>query len=102
MAILSEAPVTTRGICSACIHEAACIYARSAAQIVLNCGQFEPCPPRAPEPADQDRAELAALWGLPADEESSHYPGLCVNCEDRHICRYPKPAGGVWQCGEYR
>jgi hypothetical protein len=27
---------------------------------------------------------------------------LCSNCEDRHTCIYPKPAGGVWHCEEYR
>jgi hypothetical protein len=27
---------------------------------------------------------------------------LCSNCEDRHVCIYPKPVGGVWHCDEYR
>ena len=28
--------------------------------------------------------------------------GLCVNCEERFDCGYPKSPGGVWHCAEYR
>ena len=28
--------------------------------------------------------------------------GLCMDCEYRNDCTYPKPEGGVWHCGEYR
>ena len=27
--------------------------------------------------------------------------GLCVNCAQRETCQFPRPAGGVWFCGEY-
>lgn len=27
--------------------------------------------------------------------------GLCVNCDHRYYCTYPKPPGGVWSCDEY-
>jgi hypothetical protein len=27
--------------------------------------------------------------------------GLCVNCDRRYDCTYPKPAGGVRSCDEY-
>lgn len=27
--------------------------------------------------------------------------GLCVNCDRRYDCTYPKPPGGVWSCDEY-
>lgn len=27
--------------------------------------------------------------------------GLCVNCENRETCVFPKPLGGVWHCEEY-
>ena len=27
--------------------------------------------------------------------------GLCVNCDLRRDCTYPKPPGGVWNCDEY-
>lgn len=27
--------------------------------------------------------------------------GLCVSCDLRFGCTYPKPPGGVWNCDEY-
>jgi hypothetical protein len=27
--------------------------------------------------------------------------GLCINCDLRRDCTYPKPPGGVWNCDEY-
>ena len=36
-----------------------------------------------------------------AEEETSKYTGLCVNCENRRTCAHPKPAGGVWHCEDY-
>jgi hypothetical protein len=29
------------------------------------------------------------------------FQGLCVNCDRRFDCTYPKPAGGVRSCDEY-
>jgi hypothetical protein len=36
-----------------------------------------------------------------AAEDSAKYVGLCVNCEHRTTCRYPKPEGGLWHCEDY-
>jgi hypothetical protein len=27
---------------------------------------------------------------------------LCLNCEVRESCKFPKAEGGVWHCEEYR
>jgi len=104
MATLTYEVVTKAGgICSVCKHEADCIYPRRMGQIVLNCGQFEPCPPVAPPRRDRAQVELEKLWEKSASEEpGTKFKGLCTSCEDRHVCIYPKPAGGVWRCEEYR
>jgi hypothetical protein len=103
MATLSHAVVTGRGICSTCKHEEVCIYPRNGGQIVLNCGQFEPCPPMPSRPPEKDQMELEELWKKSSrDKPGKEFKGLCSNCEDRHTCIYPKPAGGVWHCEEYR
>jgi hypothetical protein len=103
MAILTEVVVTTRGLCSACRYEAGCIYPRSKEEVVLNCGQFEPCLPLAQPPPSPDQVELEKLWRKSSREESdTKFKGLCSSCEDRNVCIYPKPAGGVWRCEEYR
>jgi len=103
MAILTEAAAATCGLCSACKHEAGCIYPRSKGQIVLNCGQFEPCPPISRPAPSRDQVELERLWNKSSHKESeTKFQGLCASCEDRNVCIYPKPAGGVWRCEEYR
>jgi hypothetical protein len=103
MAIPIETVTTTRGLCSACVHEAGCIYPRSKEEIVLNCGQFEPSQPTPRPAASRDQVELEKLWKKPSREESEKkFQGLCSSCEDRNVCIYPKPDGGVWRCEEYR
>lgn len=103
MAIAIETVTTTRGLCSACRHEAGCIYPRSKDQVVLNCGQFEPAPPAPRPPAGRDQVELEKLWKeSSAPKVDSKFQGLCASCEDREVCIYPKPEGGVWRCEEYR
>lgn len=27
--------------------------------------------------------------------------GLCVDCDNRNTCIFPKHEGGIWRCGEY-
>ena len=27
--------------------------------------------------------------------------GLCMDCENRKSCTFPRPASGVWHCEEY-
>jgi len=103
MATLSHAIVTSRGICLTCRHEEGCIYRTNPDQIVLNCEQFEFCPPIAPRPPGGDQAELEELWKKSSqDEPGKELKGLCENCEERHTCIYPKPPEGVWRCEEYR
>ena len=35
-------------------------------------------------------------------EEAGKYMGLCMNCEERKSCTFPKTHGGVWHCEEYK
>ena len=35
------------------------------------------------------------------DPDEERPRGLCVNCENREDCTFPKPPGGVWHCEEY-
>jgi hypothetical protein len=38
---------------------------------------------------------------LPAGSDRIHR-GLCLNCDVRNTCTFPKPEGGVWFCEEYQ
>jgi len=103
MATISHVVATGRGICLACKHEESCIYPRNPGQIVLNCEEFEPCPPRASLPVSKAQIELETLWKKSShDKPRKELKGLCTNCEERDTCVYPKPAEGVWRCEEYR
>lgn len=103
MAILTEKVATTCGLCSACIHEQGCVYPKSKDQVVINCGQFEPCATVSRPKPSRDQVELEKLWRKPSHSESeAKFKGLCSSCADRDVCIYPKPAGGVWRCEEYR
>jgi hypothetical protein len=92
---------TAHGVCSACMHEMTCAHPRDLEHPPLECAEFE-IAVRPADPVDgsacTDGHEAAALGAeLPAGIK-----GLCVNCEERASCAYPKPEGGVWRCEEYR
>jgi hypothetical protein len=36
------------------------------------------------------------------EREPGKSRGLCSICEDREVCTFLKPEGGVWHCEEYR
>jgi hypothetical protein len=45
--------------------------------------------------------EVGTLSGVTAPPAETLFRGLCVNCDLRWKCTYPKPPQGVWSCDEY-
>jgi hypothetical protein len=93
-------PSAAGGVCLACKFDPDCIYEAASGRVILQCEQFEmgfresPVQaPSIPESSFSARSRHA--------KESSAYPGLCSNCDNRETCIYPKPEGGVWRCEEY-
>lgn len=86
-----------RGLCWMCAGTSTCTYRRDPRQPVWQCDEFE-CgiSPVNISPPTHSRIEF-----IPGDENPGEYAGLCVNCEHRETCTYPKPEGGVWHCNEY-
>jgi hypothetical protein len=92
------------GICSTCRNMATCCYFATRGPVFF-CELFEveghtppnPAPPvrRAPR-----RRPAPARVGNPV-REIPRLKGLCVNCELRSTCTYPRPPEGVWYCEEY-
>ncbi len=39
---------------------------------------------------------------LPGVDEVTEFKGLCVNCDNRKLCRHAKQPGGIWHCEEYQ
>jgi hypothetical protein len=83
------------GVCAACKYDPDCIYKTISTGVILQCEQFEL----------GFREETAAPTQTPVRPGrkaiANGHLGLCVNCEHRDTCIYPKPEGGVWRCEEY-
>ena len=92
----------TGGLCSTCNNAPSCFY-RATRGPALFCELFDDYVPSVErtrvEKALPSADSSAALRA--AEEETSKYTGLCVNCENRRTCAHPKPAGGVWHCEDY-
>ena len=91
------------GLCQTCMYAADCALTKARGLPVLQCEEFE---------AERD-PRVKARSGVVASTEpgvdaaldvnlSGKYKGLCVDCENRDSCTFPKSEGGVWHCEEYR
>jgi hypothetical protein len=85
------------GLCSTCANASTCDYRRTPLQPVWDCCDFEP------ETAQVNIVSptLSPLKSIAEGENPGRHAGLCVNCEHRETCTYPRPEGGVWRCEEY-
>lgn len=97
---LGEEAAPAQGLCRTCDNRAECTFTQTGAK-VLNCDELD-YPPSGPDL--QARSEAPdpcpgpdASWV----DDRDNLIGLCRTCENRFDCRYPKPAGGVWNCDEF-
>ncbi len=93
--VSSPAKVQQKGLCSTCINAENCVFPRDAERPIMHCDEFVGM-----EKSLTVAAPRKVAVSQPEDEVK--YKGLCRNCEERFTCTYPKPAGGVWRCEEYR
>jgi hypothetical protein len=84
------------GICTTCNYAPECVNSTNSENPVLFCEMFDDYvePVRKEKPAVQPKP-------APKEPETGELKGLCVNCENRATCNFPKPEGGVWHCEEY-
>ncbi len=90
---VSEEPAQYLGLCMTCIHTKDCGFRRDVSQAVLECDEF-----------DIGQTPETAVIEQPAAQQiapSTEFKGLCINCDLRQECKFPKPAEGVWHCEEY-
>ena len=88
-----------QGLCTSCRNAPSCTYPRDPDRAVVQCEEFEGyelLQRSAPGGAVSPRQASAAKR-----EDSGKYKGLCVNCENRQHCTFPKPESGVLHCEEY-
>ncbi len=91
--------VSNRGLCVACRRDPACHYPRDASRPVLQCEEFEGYEPRAKGSANSGEPAVRTPLSDPIQVEVK---GLCITCANRDACAFPKPAGGIWHCEEFR
>lgn len=92
------------GLCSSCVSELTCTYLRDPKHPILQCEEFGGIIRPPVKTADLKNNLLPKVRRITLTPKNSFHPykGLCVNCEDRVTCTYPKPEGGVWHCEEFR
>ncbi len=91
------------GLCLTCDHARSCTYPREPDRPVWQCEEFEgnqaPLDTTAVESfLIKERAKARAVA---CNNGDGQLKGLCVNCENRKTCTFPKPEEGVWRCEEY-
>ena len=86
--------VQSIGICTTCNHIDDCLFRLRNGRPVWFCEEFD----------NYVEPMFAVLPEETRVEPNGRvkFMGLCLNCEDRLTCTYPKPDGGVWRCEEYR
>jgi hypothetical protein len=89
-----------QGLCSTCNNAPTCGYLKRRGFHAIQCELFDDYTP--PESISPPAIQPAAPPPPQVSNVSVQEKGLCVNCETRETCRYPRPSGGVWHCEEYR
>lgn len=90
-------PTRARGLCSTCAKEPFCTLPRAPDRPVLQCEEMEVLE----LPTSGTTTVFGTFRARPTPAETSSLRGLCVNCERRADCTFPKPPEGVWRCEEY-
>ena len=85
------------GLCVNCIKLNECSYYRRNSKPVIFCEEYE-C---AQEIINQAIASPQNDSEVEENMIAGRVKGLCINCERRDTCSFPKPEGGVWHCEEY-
>jgi len=85
------------GLCTACVRAGTCTFVRAASHTLLQCEEFAGALPREASSALPGYVQPCLEGQLAGGPD-----GLCSNCEGASTCHFPRPAGGVWHCEEYR
>jgi hypothetical protein len=88
---VKEEPIQYNGLCITCIHTETCGFRRDVSQPVIECDEFD----------IGKTPEVVFEAGAVAEKPTEEYKGLCVNCDLRYECKFPRTAEGVWHCEEY-
>lgn len=85
------------GLCTTCVNEPQCTFPRSVDRPVMFCEEFDgvvEVKPRLLMESPPPTERLAVV-------DRGRFRGLCMTCEKRETCTFPKPEGGVFHCEEF-
>ena len=89
------------GLCSTCKNAPFCTFSRDRQKPVLNCEEFEvDTDPLVKNAENDDPVEIVSADA--GKKDLNKFTGLCINCDNRRTCTFPKPEGGIWHCEEYK
>ena len=92
------------GICSTCNNIAHCSHFKNSNHPIWYCEFFDDyvSPQETTlEVAIQSHKKLNTNTNIKKKKEVC-FKGLCINCDHRETCTYPKPEESVWHCSEYQ
>jgi hypothetical protein len=89
------------GLCSTCLNDKSCMFARSLEHPILQCEEFEIYEPNYLRYFSNEVFQENNSQNI-EEIESNKFKGLCSNCEDRQICTHYKPETGIWHCEDYQ
>ena len=90
------------GLCMTCNNAPGCYY-RARRGPALFCEMFDNYMPPVERINSAQASPLvdSAVAPRAPEKQVSKYAGLCMNCDHRQACAYPKPEGGIWHCEDY-
>jgi len=92
------------GLCSCCEFSLTCSYDRDPKNPVLQCEEFGGIIRSSVKARDLKNNPISKIRKPTLTPKISfqQHQGLCLTCEVRTSCTYPKPEGGVWHCEEFK
>jgi hypothetical protein len=92
-----------QGLCSCCEFSLTCCYDRDPKHPVLQCEEFGGIILSPVNARDSKNNPLSNIRNpnLTPKISFQQHKGLCLTCEVRNSCTYPKLEGGVWHCEEF-
>jgi len=94
-------PGMYRGLCLTCKKADTCNFPRDIDHPIMNCDEFDGyvLPKKSKETPYKPGPRTVSSY---KSKVINKYSGLCVNCDNRKICSYPKSGKTIWCCEEYQ
>ena len=97
---MSETNMEYRSLCSNCKNTPDCTFQKDRLKPSFYCEEFEV--DTYPSVKTTRKNKSPETTSVDAEEDDSgKFIGLCLNCDNRRTCAFPKPEGGIWHCEEY-